>query len=206
MYVCSLCVFKCDECLHDLPSVINDTNLLNTFVSGNIISSFSFYLLMCGHTNAQTHTRESSTSEYFSLSSFCPKSHFNLNTCRGRARARMRVCVCVSIIVNDFWSVATIYHSILSKHRIHKRKRVFNHRNKSSTMRACVCTFLSCSTGIWKSSESEPQTWNCSRWTFQWLIVLEFIFHDCLWLLLVSVEHDWIFIRGYRNAHIFRVI
>lgn len=122
------------------------------------------------------------------------------------ARSRTHACVCVYIIVNDFWSVATIYHSILSKHRIHKRKRVFNHRNKSSTMRACVCTFLSCSTGIWKSSESEPQTWNCSRWTFQWLIVLEFIFHDCLWLLLVSVEHDWIFIRGYRNAHIFRVI
>lgn len=43
----SLNVLKCDECLHDLPLVINDTDLLNNLVTSDFFHISFFFRTRC---------------------------------------------------------------------------------------------------------------------------------------------------------------
>lgn len=93
-------------------------------------------------------------------------------------------------------------HSILSKHRIHKRKTVFNHRNKSSTMCECEYIFVLFNRNLEQLTDIKLFLMNDSMANSAW------VYFSWLLVIIISVCRTRLNfrIRGCIEMDIFRMI
>lgn len=184
------------------------------------------FLLYFSHLLMRTHTHTHSyTSEYFLLSFLSGISSASLYFKYSMCVLVVHVCTLLSMTFGLLRR-----SSILSMHRTHKRKRVFNHSNKSPTCASdtcCLCTntFLSCPTGIWNSSNTKLFLMNapmadCGWVYFSLLLVIVIVISVCytrlnfysrlsnigafsVWYSFVVIVFDFVNLKFYFCIFIF---